>query len=94
MSPFCDALPVWALEFICCPITREPLRFADDQLVRALMSKQKQEMLVNALGVSCEGEFRSGLINASNTYFHIIRNGIPTLIPAEAIPLTAQSPIA
>ncbi len=78
----------WLLEIIQCPHHQEPLRIAETQLVLRLVTKFQRGELMNRLGMLIEQPFDSGLVNLSQTYFYPMRDGIPTLIAGEAIPLS------
>ena len=82
-----DRLPQWALDLIRCPVTKEPLRYADEELVARMTQLKSSGQLLNEMGANCDDDFDAGLVNVSNTFFHLVNLGIPTLIPGEAIPM-------
>ena len=80
-------METWLLELIQCPITREPLSLADAELLQVLHPLLNESKLLNRQGVTVDEPFEAGLVNASRTWFYPVIQGIPTLVPDEAIPL-------
>lgn len=80
----------WLFEIIQCPATKQPLHVADESLVRSMLAKFQQGDLVNRIGACVDQAFDGGLVNSSATYFYPVREGIPTLVPDEAIPLETK----
>jgi uncharacterized protein len=62
------------LQILCCPLTRQPLRFADKNALSEASAKVARPI-------------REGLIRKDGRMFYPIRNGIPLLTPEEGIPL-------
>jgi uncharacterized protein YbaR (Trm112 family) len=81
------SLPAWLLEAMQCPLSSQPLSVAPGALVEQLRQKRKAGELTTLNGAAVEEDFQSGLINASSQYFYPIREGIPSLLPDEALPL-------
>ena len=61
------------LSFLCCPVTRQPLRCASPEELKAFGNGLTE-----------------GLIREDGQIFYPIRNGIPLLLPCEAIPITRE----
>ena len=62
------------LELICCPITRQSLRLADEaELVSASASASRS--------------ITAGLVREDGNMLYPISDGIPLLVPEEGIPL-------
>ncbi|MEM8736489.1 MAG: hypothetical protein AAGG44_19825 [Planctomycetota bacterium] len=87
-------LPDWALDSLRCPCTKEPLEYAPAELIGELAALQSAGKLSTAIGILIEHQVEAGLVNHSRTRFHLIRDGIPTLVPREAIqlPVSRESP--
>ncbi|HEY5743969.1 MAG TPA: hypothetical protein VIS99_15685 [Terrimicrobiaceae bacterium] len=62
------------LELLCCPITHQCLRIADEKALRA--ARLKSSKLI-----------AEGLIRADGKMLYPILHGIPLLVPEEGIPL-------
>ncbi len=75
----------WILEVLRCPITGQPLRAADSALVARLQEQQRSAGLTSHKGIPLEEPFQDGLINQGSNYFYRIADGIPTLLPDEAV---------
>ena len=77
----------WLLEIMKCPLSGERLVIADASLVDGLRTKQRNHQLFSHKGIPIDDGFEGGLINQSQTFFYRIADGIPTLLPDEAIGL-------
>ncbi|MEM7475907.1 MAG: hypothetical protein AAF483_13020 [Planctomycetota bacterium] len=82
----------WLFELVRCPITHEDLMHAATEMIEQLQCKQRDSKLLNRIGITVEEPFEAGFVNGSQTWFHAVRNGIPTLVPSEAIPLNESAP--
>ncbi len=77
----------WLLQIIRCPITGQPLQAASSELVDRLREKSQAGQLLSHKGIAINHEFDAGLVNQAQTYFYRIQDGIPSLLPDEAISL-------
>lgn len=77
--------PEWMLACIRCPMTQEDLSLAQQQVVERLRADQENAALVSTLGAQVMETFEGGFVNQSGSYFYPIRDGIPCLVPGEAI---------
>lgn len=77
----------WLLNIIRCPITAQPLRAAEAELVSKLSKQACAGQLFSHKGIAINEAFDAGLVDASQTYFYRIQNGIPSLLPDEAVSL-------
>ena len=75
----------WLLEILRCPISGEKLHAADGELVLRLRKQRETGELFSHKGIPLEEPFEGGLVNESRTYFYRIADGIPTLLPDEAV---------
>ena len=78
-------MPAWVLELIRCPITRQKLDSASVELIERLRASLRDGKLMNRLGTNVMGDFQSGLLNESKSWFYPVVDDIPTLVPDEAI---------
>lgn len=78
----------WLVDVLRCPISGEKLRAADAALVERLRQQMQNAELFSHKGIPLEEPFEGGLVNESATYFYRIADGIPTLLPDEAISLS------
>ncbi|HVQ20117.1 MAG TPA: Trm112 family protein [Terrimicrobiaceae bacterium] len=68
-------MEAFLLEIICCPLTHQSLRIADEtQLTQAAVMSSKP--------------VSAGLVRQDGRILYPIRDGIPLLAPEEGIPLS------
>ena len=77
----------WLLQIIRCPITGQPLQLAGQALIDQLREKSRDGKLFSHKGIAIGQDFESGLIDQSQAFFYRIQDGIPSLLPDEAIGL-------
>ncbi len=77
----------WLLEIIRCPISGRPLKLADQQLVERLRAQARAGGLTSHKGIAIAAEFEGGLVDQTEAFFYRIQDGIPSLLPDEAIKL-------
>ena len=75
----------WLLEIIKCPLSNEKLLPAESAIVESLAARQRSGQLFSHKGIVLDEPFEEGLVNASGTFFYRISDGIPTLLPDEAV---------
>ena len=75
----------WLLKIIRCPITGQPLEVAGSEIVEKLRSQSQAGQLASHKGIVIDQPFDAGLVDQSHTYFYRIQDGIPSLLPDEAI---------
>ena len=75
------------LELIRCPVDGQPLIQADETVVLALNELIGRGELRDASDGLVEEPMDGALITLDRSRAHAIRDGIPTLIPGEAIPV-------
>ncbi len=80
----------WLLNMIRCPITGQSLELASVDLVTGLREQAQAGTLTSHKGLAIPPAFEGGLVNQSRTYFYRIQDGIPSLLPDEAIALNAE----
>lgn len=79
------------LSILRCPITKSRLTVADQKLIDKINERIEQEKIENCIGEKVTRSVDSGLINESQAHLLPIFDGIPCLIPDEAIPLAQIS---
>lgn len=80
----------WLLRIIRCPLTSQPLEMANPALVDKLLEQSQAGQLFSHKGIAVDAEFDAGLVDQTHTYFYRIRDGIPSLIPDEAVSLSEK----
>ena len=72
---------------LVCPTDHSPLSVADDQMIARLNRAIAAGRVKNQAGRLVEQSIDGGLLRADNTLLYPILDGIPLLLPDEAIPL-------
>lgn len=80
----------WLLRIIRCPLTSQPLEMASTELVDKLREQSQAGQLFSHKGIAVDAEFDAGLVDQAHTYFYRIREGIPSLLPDEAVSLSPK----
>jgi uncharacterized protein YbaR (Trm112 family) len=76
------------LKILCCPDTRQPLRWATADQVAALNAQIAAGTRRNAGGVLVTEPVEGALIREDSQVLYPVRDGIPALLPEEGMPLT------
>jgi len=76
------------LASLVCPTDHSPLSLADDQIIARLNRAIAAGGVKNHAGRPVEQPIKSGLLRADKTLLYPILDGIPLLVPDEAISLT------
>ncbi|MCS7336886.1 MAG: hypothetical protein NZ739_01420 [Verrucomicrobiae bacterium] len=75
------------LKILCCPETHQPVRLAEPGLIAELNRQIAAGTLRNRAGQPVAERIDGGLVRADGKFLYPIRNGIPVMLVAEAIPL-------
>ncbi len=75
------------LAILVCPTDHSPLSVADDQLIARVNRAIAAGRVKNRGGRAVEQAIDGGLLRADNTLFYPNSDGIPLLLPDEAISL-------
>jgi uncharacterized protein YbaR (Trm112 family) len=78
------------LSLIRCPIDSQPLEVASQPLCAALNQRIQQGQLRDQVDALVEEPLQGALVTRDATRAYPIREGIPTLIPTEAIPIPEE----
>lgn len=73
------------LALLCCPETRQPLTLAGVKVLAKLESMRIAGGLRTRGGEEIREQIDGGLLRADGALFFLIRDGIPMLLPEEAI---------
>jgi uncharacterized protein YbaR (Trm112 family) len=71
---------------LCCPLTRQELKLADHATIAALNKRITAGEVKNRAGEVVTEPIEEGLITADQKWIYPVRNNIPVLLIAEAIP--------
>jgi uncharacterized protein YbaR (Trm112 family) len=75
------------LRILCCPETHQPLAVASGEVLQRLNLEIAAGRLKNRAGKSIATVIDGGLIRQDGRFLYPVRNSIPVLLIAEAIPL-------
>ena len=75
------------IQILACPETRQPVRLADDALVRKLNEAIAGGRVVNRDGQPVTEVVQTGLVREDNQYVYPVRDDIPVMLIGEAIAL-------
>jgi len=73
------------LRLLCCPETRQPLAVAPLDLLIKLERQREVGNLHNRAGLLLTEPIMEGLVRADGLLLFPVRNGIPLLVPDEAV---------
>lgn len=77
----------WLLNIIRCPITGRALEIASPEMVARLREQAQAGQLFSHKGIALDQAFEGGLVDQSHAFFYRIQDGIPSLLPDEAVSL-------
>ena len=75
------------LAILRCPETLQPVRLADDSVVRRLQDQARQGALQSISGSKVKADFEALLIRQDEKRAYLIRDGIPVMLIDEAVAL-------
>ncbi len=81
----------WKQAILRCPRSKAELIPATAELICHLHELQNVGKLVNHLGMNVRSEFDAGWISINNEWFYMSKNGIPSLLPDDAISMSEFS---
>ena len=79
--------PEWILGILRCPNSGTSLAVASEKLISQLSDRYKQSGLANKIGRSVLEIPTQGLVSKDGRWFYGVHQGIPCLLPDEAIEL-------
>ena len=75
------------LAILRCPESLQPLRLAEDSLLRRLQDQARQGTLHNLQGAKVTPDFEALLVREDGKRAYFIRDGIPVMLIDEAVAL-------
>ncbi len=75
------------LSILCCPETHQPLRPAPAELLESLNERIRQGNIRNRSGDVITEHCEAGLLRQDGKALYPVRDGLPILLVAEAIPV-------
>lgn len=76
------------LKILSCPVSHTPLTLADEETIARLNRAVEAGLLKYRSGQRVEKPLEGGLIPSDGSVVYQILDGIPVLLPDEAIPLS------
>ncbi|MGA2796690.1 MAG: Trm112 family protein [Thermoguttaceae bacterium] len=77
------------LEIIVCPVSRQPLRVADQRLIDRLNQAISAGLVMDRAGRHVTNPIQEGLLRQDGLILYPIRDNIPVLLADEGIPIDA-----
>jgi uncharacterized protein YbaR (Trm112 family) len=77
------------LEIIVCPVSHQPLRIAEEQLIDRLNQAISAGRVKDRAGRPVTAPIQEGLIRQDGQVMYPIRDNIPVLLTDEGIPMDA-----
>jgi uncharacterized protein YbaR (Trm112 family) len=75
------------LAILRCPESLQPVRLADDSMVRRLQDQARQGSLQNLQGEKVAADFEALLLREDGKRAYLVRDGIPVMLIDEAVAL-------
>jgi uncharacterized protein YbaR (Trm112 family) len=75
------------LAILRCPESLQPVRLADDSMVRRLQDQARQGSLQNLQGEKVAADFEALLLREDGKRAYLVRDGIPVMLIDEALAL-------
>lgn len=75
------------LAILRCPESLQPVRLADDSVVRRLQDQARQGSLQNLQGEKVAADFEALLLREDGKRAYLVRDGIPVMLIDEAVAL-------
>ena len=75
------------LAILRCPESLQPVRLAEDSLLRRLQDLARQGSLQNLQGEKVAPDFEALLVRQDGTRAYLVRDGIPVMLIHEAMAL-------
>jgi uncharacterized protein YbaR (Trm112 family) len=85
------SFPEWILGVIRCPNSGNTLSLASPDLLSQLADRHVQAPILNKIGRTISAIPTQGLVSQDGRWFYVIEQGIPCLLPDEAIELEPKS---
>lgn len=82
-----NLVPEWILGILRCPNSGTSLAVASAKLISQLSDRYKQSVVTNKIGRSVLEIPTQGLVSKDGRWFYGVHQGIPCLLPDEAIEL-------
>lgn len=79
------------LDILVCPETRQPVRPADDALVRRLNERIEEGEVRNRAGETVRELLDGGLVREDGEVLYPVRDDIPVMLVDEAILLSTET---
>ena len=73
------------LAILRCPESLQPVRLAEDSVVRGLQEQARQGTLLNLQGGKVASDFEALLIRKDGKRAYLVREGIPVMLIDEAV---------
>jgi uncharacterized protein YbaR (Trm112 family) len=78
-------LPEFVLNFLRCPQSGGQLILASEQCILDLTARARAGRLMNVLGRTISSISSQGLVSENGQWFYMMDDGIPCLLPDQAI---------
>jgi len=75
------------LALLRCPESLQPVRLAEEAMIRCLLQKARQGTLQNLHGSNVPADFEALLVREDGKRGYLVRDGIPVMLMDEAVAL-------